>query len=104
MINFSGPIARGFFDADGHIRVYIRNGFQKGRLGFTGNPEMLKSILAFFKSKGFAKNVNSITDKEGCSDLYLSSIKEIGEISRELYAYGDIKLNRKYKIFSSLMI
>lgn len=108
-INFNGhslqwAYLRGFFDADGHIRVYMRNGHQKGRLGFTGNPEMLKSILTFLKSKGFAKNVNSITKKQGCSDLYLSSIKEIVEISRELYAYGDIKLNRKYEKFSSLMI
>lgn len=95
---------RGFFDADGHIRVYERNGYQKARLGFTGNPEMLKSILEFLKSKGFAKKVKSITHKQGCSDLYLSIVREIREISKELYKYGDIKLNRKYEKFSSLMI
>jgi intein/homing endonuclease len=95
---------RGFFDADGHIRVYMRNGYQKARMGFTGNPEMLKSILAFLKSNGFAKNVNSILPKQGCSDLYLSSVKEICIIGKELYKYGDIKLNRKYEKFSSLMI
>lgn len=95
---------RGFFDADGHIRVYMRNGYQKARLGFTGNHEMLESILIFLKSKGFAKNVNSITRKKGCSDLYLSSVEEIRLIAKELYKYGDIKLNRKYEKLSSLMI
>lgn len=95
---------RGFFDADGHIRVYMRNGYQKARIGFTGNSEMLKSILVFFKSKGFGKNVNSITLKQGCSDLYLSSVKEIRLIAKELYKYGDIKLNRKYEKISSLII
>jgi intein/homing endonuclease len=95
---------RGFFDADGHIRVYMRNGYQKARIGFTGNPRMLQSILVFFKSNGFAENVNSITHKQGCSDLYLSSVKEIRLIGKNLYKYGSIKLNRKYEKFSSLMI
>lgn len=94
---------RGFFDADGHIRVYIRNGYQKARIGFTGNPDMLWSILSFFKSQGYAKNVNSLTHKQGCSDLYISSIYDIKLIAIELYKYGEIKLNRKYEKFS-LMI
>ncbi|WP_052404777.1 helix-turn-helix domain-containing protein [Bacillus rubiinfantis] len=42
--------------------------------------------------------------KQGCSDLYLSSIKEITGIAKELYKYGDIRLNRKYEKFLSLMI
>ena len=95
---------RGFFDADGHIRVYKRNGYQKARMGFAGNPEMLASTLLFFKNQGFAKKVNSITPKQGCSDLYLSSVKEIKEIAKKLYEHGDIKLNRKYEKFLSLMI
>lgn len=94
---------RGFFDADGHIRVYHRNGYLKSRMGFTGNPEMLKDILTFFKSEGFALNVNSITNKQGCSDVYFSSTKELREIFKLLYQHGDIKLNRKYEIFLSLM-
>jgi hypothetical protein len=95
---------RGFFDADGHIRVYERNGYLKARLGFTGNVEMLESILLFLKSKGFAKNVNSITEKQGCFDLYLSSVIDIRLIGKEMYKDGDIKLNRKYAKFTSLMI
>lgn len=95
---------RGFFDADGHIRVYQRNGYQKARMGFTGNPDMLKEILIFLKSIGFAKNVNSITPKQGCSDLYISSTKELALLGKHLYKYGDIKLNRKFIKFSSLMI
>lgn len=95
---------RGFFDADGHIRVYIRNGYKKARLGFTGNPEFLKKILFFMKSQGLAQNVHSITHKQGCSDLYISSIKDLTIIFNEIYKYGDIKLNRKYQKFSSLMI
>jgi intein/homing endonuclease len=102
--NLKWAFLRGFFDADGHIRVYKRNGYLKVRMGFTGNVEMLKSILLFFKSNGFAKNVNSITEKKGCSDLYLSSINELRLIAIEMYKYGDIKLNRKYDKFSSLMI
>ncbi|KEF38757.1 hypothetical protein M670_01970 [Schinkia azotoformans MEV2011] len=95
---------RGFFDADGHIRVYKRNGYLKAKLGFTGNADMLASILIFLKSQGFAEKVNSITQKHGCSDLYLSSIKELKLIFPKLYQYGDIKLNRKYNKFTSLMI
>ncbi|MFS0865630.1 hypothetical protein [Fredinandcohnia sp. 179-A 10B2 NHS] len=95
---------RGFFDADGHIRVYKRNGYQKGRMGFTGNQSMLTSILKFLKDHGYAKNVNSITGKQGCSDLYLSSLKELKDIGEFLYKHGDIKLNRKYEKFLSLMI
>ena len=95
---------RGFFDADGHIRVYQRNGYQKARMGFTGNANMLYSILSFFKSYGLAINVNSITSKQGCYDLYFSSIKDLKMIFQRLYQYGDIKLNRKYDKFSSLMI
>ncbi|WP_078379757.1 LAGLIDADG family homing endonuclease [Sutcliffiella halmapala] len=95
---------RGFFDADGHIRVYERNGYNKARMGFTGNPDMLLSIMSFMKSCGLAQNVNTITHKQGCSDLYFSSIKELKIIFNELYKHGEIKLNRKYHIFSSLMI
>ncbi|WP_335572941.1 LAGLIDADG family homing endonuclease [Neobacillus vireti] len=95
---------RGFFDADGHIRVYMRNGYLKARMGFTGNVEMLKSILFYLKSRGFAKNVNSITEKQGCSDLYISSICDIRLIYEEMYKHGDIKLKRKLEKFSSLMI
>ena len=95
---------RGFFDADGHIRVYERNGYQKARMGFTCNHDMLESILLFLKGHGFAKNVNTICPKQGCSDLYLSSIKELRELAKELYKHGDIKLNRKYEKFLSLMI
>ncbi len=95
---------RGFFDADGHIRVFKRNGYQKARMGFTGNPNMLASILSFLKSHDLANNVNSITHKQGCSDLYLSSIKDLKVIYNYLYSYGDIKLDRKYTKFSSLMI
>ncbi|MCC3358683.1 helix-turn-helix domain-containing protein [Bacillus sp. REN16] len=95
---------RGFFDADGHIRVYQRNGYQKARMGFTGNPIMLKSILNFLKAQGFAKKVNSISHKQGCSDLYLSSIEELRNIGQQLYSHGDIILFRKYEKFLSLMI
>lgn len=94
---------RGFFDADGHVRVYMRNGYLKARMGFTGNTEILKEFLVFFKSQGFAENVNSITQKQGCSDVYFSSIKELKGIFKLLYQNGDIKLNRKFEIFSSLM-
>ncbi|WP_232843441.1 LAGLIDADG family homing endonuclease [Sporosarcina beigongshangi] len=94
---------RGFFDADGHIRVFRQNGYLKARMGFTGNREMLLDILAFLRMQGFAEGVKSITEKQGCFDLYIGSIKQLREIYYLLYQHGDIKLNRKYEIFSSLM-
>ncbi|WP_028273669.1 LAGLIDADG family homing endonuclease [Atopococcus tabaci] len=95
---------RGFFDADGSIRVYTRYGYTKARMGFTGNKEFLTDILQFLKIQGFAKGVNAISPKQGCYDLYLSSVKDLKKIFPLLYRDGDIKLNRKYDIFSSLMI
>ncbi|MDQ0244408.1 intein/homing endonuclease [Bacillus fengqiuensis] len=95
---------RGFFDADGHIRVYQRNGWLKSRVGFTGTKEMLESILQFLRSYGIGRNVNSIHKKQGCYDLYISSVKEAQIMFGHLYKYGGIKLNRKYKKISSLMI
>ncbi|MBO0600323.1 hypothetical protein I2483_01490 [Sporosarcina sp. E16_3] len=94
---------RGFFDADGHIRVYQRNGYQKGRMGFTGNLVLFKDILTFLQSEGFAQNVRSITKKKGCYDIYVSSIKDLRAICNLLYQHGDIKLNRKFIRFLSLM-
>lgn len=95
---------RGFFDADGHIRVYERNGYIRARMGFTSNLNFLTNMLKFFKSHGYAKNVYAITQKQGCSDLYLSSIIELKGIFNKLYNDGDVKLIRKYNKFSSLMI
>lgn len=103
-IKLQWAFLRGFFDADGHIRVYKRDGYLKSRIGFTGAKEILQSILSFFKSQNIGLNVNSITSKQGCFDLYLSSIKDVKEIYKHLYRYGDLKLNRKYEKFSSLMI
>ncbi|WP_377912758.1 hypothetical protein [Bacillus songklensis] len=87
-----------------HIRVYGRNGWLKTRVGFTGTKEMLESILQFLKSYGIGQNVNSIYEKQGCYDLYISSVKEAQSMFSYLYKYGNIKLNRKYEKFSSLMI
>lgn len=95
---------RGFFDADGHIRVYERNGWLKARVGFTGSKDMMSSILQFLKSYGIGKNVNSIHSKQGCYDVYFSSVVEARLMFGYLYESGSIKLNRKYEKFSSLMI
>ncbi len=62
---------------------------------------MKKDIV---KSKSMAKNVHSLTEKEGCFDLYISSVKDVKKLFHHLYQHGDIKLNRKYVTFSSLMI
>lgn len=95
---------RGFFDADGHARVFFRKGYLNARIGFTGNRSMLQDILGFLKKFGVAKNVYAISDKQGCSDLMISRKSDVKAISEKLYSYGDIKLNRKYEILSSLMI
>ena len=54
-IELQWAFLRGFFDADGHIRVFKRNGYLKARMGFTGNREMLLDILTFLKGQGFAR-------------------------------------------------
>lgn len=41
--------------------------------------------------------------KQGCSDMYFSSAKELRVIFNHLYQHGDIKVNRKFERFSSLM-
>lgn len=94
---------RGFFDADGHIRVYNRNGYRKTRFGFTGSKCMMQSILQFLKTNGIGKNVNSISAKQGCYDLYISSLADVQHIFNKLYNSGTIKLQRKYDKFLSLM-
>ncbi|WP_158587508.1 LAGLIDADG family homing endonuclease [Neobacillus notoginsengisoli] len=94
---------RGFFDADGHIRVYYRNGYLKTRLGFTGTKCMMQSILGFFKENGIGKNVKSITAKQGCYDLYISSMADVRLIYNKLYKSGTIKLQRKYDKILSLI-
>jgi intein-encoded DNA endonuclease-like protein len=103
-INLQWSFIRGFFDADGHIRVYQRNGFLKVRLGFTGSKYMMDAILKFMKSQNIGLNVNAICSKQGCYDLYFSSVNDVKKIYNYLYRDGDLKLNRKYQIFSSLMI
>jgi len=101
---------RGVFDADGNIRVYKRyyqerdKTYLKTRFGITGSKQLLEGILKFLKSKGIGQNVHSLTEKEGCFDLYISSIKDVNKLFHHLYQHGDIKLNRKYVTFSSLMI
>ncbi|WP_197282679.1 LAGLIDADG family homing endonuclease [Bacillus sp. FJAT-18017] len=95
---------RGFFDADGHIRVYFRNGYLKTRLGFTGSREMMEAILSFMQENGIGNNVKSIIPKQGCYDLYFSSLNDVRLIYESLYNSGTLKLNRKYYKFLSLMI
>ncbi|EMT47181.1 LAGLIDADG family homing endonuclease [Anoxybacillus flavithermus] len=101
---------RGVFDADGNIRVYKRyykkrdKSYLKARFGITGSRKLLEGVLKFLKSKGIAKNVQALTEKEGCFDLHISSINDVKKLFHHLYQHGDIKLNRKYVIFSSLMI
>jgi hypothetical protein len=74
------------------------------RFGITGSKQLLEGISKFLKSKGIAQNVNSLTKKEGCFDLHISSIKDVKNLFHHLYQHGDIKLMRKYETFSSLMI
>jgi hypothetical protein len=102
--NLQWAFLRGFFDADGHIRVYRRNGFLKVRIGFTGSIFMLESILGYMKSHNIGLKVKAICAKQGCYDLYFSSIGDAKKIYGYLYQNGDLKLNRKFQKFSSLMI
>ncbi|MDN4525289.1 LAGLIDADG family homing endonuclease [Fictibacillus fluitans] len=103
-IDLQWAFLRGFFDADGHIRVYFRNEYLKVRVGFTVSYLMLTAILGFLKSQQIGLNVNSIASKQGCYDIYLSSISDILQIKKFLYQNGELRLARKYDKFSSLMI
>ncbi|WP_445612690.1 LAGLIDADG family homing endonuclease [Geobacillus sp. YF-1] len=109
-IELQWSFLRGVFDADGSIRVYRRyyrdreKDYLRVRFGITGSRPLLEGILNFLKANGIAQNVNSLTAKQGCFDLYVSSINDVKKIFHHLYRYGDLKLNRKYEIFSSLMI
>lgn len=97
------PYLRGFFDADGHIKVSNRGNRIIARFGLTSNEEMLKSIHQFLNRYGFGLKVKTYYKKQGCADLTLGSIQELRGIYKMLYQYGNLKLNRKYEKFSSLM-
>lgn len=95
---------RGFFDADGHARVFTYKGYLAERLGFTSGELILRDLLAFFQVHGYATKINKIVKKKGCYELRLGSVREIREITSKMYEHGTLKLNRKFKILSSLMI
>lgn len=85
---------RGFFDADGHIS-------SRRRLGFTGNSQMLLSLLQFLHSKQLALSVHKLYPKQGCVDLYITRKEDVKKIAQQLYKYGSIRLNRKYEKIKS---
>jgi hypothetical protein len=102
---------RGLFDADGHIRVYQRTykrktmapkAYLKGRFGITGNLQLLQEVLKFLKKHNIAKNVNSFSKKQGCYDLYVSSLGELRVLYHKLYSNGNLKMQRKFEKFASL--
>ena len=102
---------RGLFDADGHIRVYQRTykrktsppkAYLKARFGITGSQVLLQGILQFLNKHSIAMKVKSITKKEGCYDLYVSSLTELGVLYDKLYHNSDLKMRRKFEKFSTL--
>lgn len=68
---------RGFFDADGHVGMYGRKNELVRRVGFTGNLNMLFSLLEYAKSYDIGKRVNTISAKQGCYDLSISSRSDL---------------------------
>ncbi|MFT9849396.1 helix-turn-helix domain-containing protein [Aneurinibacillus sp. REN35] len=95
---------RGIFDADGHIYDHRSQRRWRKRFGITGSQALLNDILLFFKSKEIALGINGLYKKQGCYDLHITSQKDLCRIYNEMYAYGTLKLNRKYEKFTSLMI
>lgn len=85
---------RGFFDADGHIS-------SRGRLGFTGNSQMLLSLLQFLHDNQLALSVHKLYPKQGCVDLYITRKDDVKKIAQQLYKFGSIQLNRKYEKIKS---
>lgn len=93
---------RGFFDADGCICFNSRKRYVAS---FTGNYEFLNDLLELFKSIGIGLGVKTIQQKQGCFNLALGKKSDLIEMYKLMYKYPeDIKLNRKYEKFSSLMI
>jgi len=85
---------RGFFDADGHFS-------KRGRIGFTGNREMLLSLLQFLHNQQLALTVHKLYPKQGCVDLFIYRKDDVLKIIRKLYEHGSIQLNRKYEKIKS---
>src|SRR5690606_33751203 len=92
---------RGLFDADGHIGCHGKS--NRTRASFVNNYFLLSSLLEYFKKYEIGERVKAISKKKGCYELRISAKKDLKNLFYYLYKYGDLKLNRKYETFSSLM-
>jgi intein-encoded DNA endonuclease-like protein len=97
---------RGFFDADGYIRRYQRNGYTKAKFTLTGNQTMLLDIKGFLIDQGLVVKGKAIYPKQGCVSFEISSAETIRQLGKFLYDIrtGELCLNRKAQVFHSLMI
>lgn len=102
--NLQWAFIRGFFDADGYIRVFERNGYLKSKFTITKSYNILYQLKEFFKDEGIVFGGKGIYQKLGCYSLETQKLTNIKSIYNKLYTYGDLKLERKYEAFNSLMI
>lgn len=93
---------RGVFDADGHIGSHGKS--KSTRVSFVNSYELLSNLLKFLKKYSIGENVHTISKKQGCHELRIAAKKDLKTLFAYMYKYGDLKLNRKYEKFSSLMI
>lgn len=102
---------RGFFDADGNIRVYkrsSRNGEKshtKAIFRITSNRRILEDMRLYFEAQGVAIFGKAIYPKEGCFSFETSSTYLIRKIYDKMYgpSSGELRLNRKYEEFQKLL-
>lgn len=89
---------RGFFDADGSIRKYLRKDIRprkneelnnkkthtKTKFSLTGNKQMMVQIKSFLESEGFKLPPKTIFEKQGCVSFEFSSMETIRKVALKI--------------------
>jgi intein/homing endonuclease len=94
---------RGFFDGDGSVRIYKRNGYNKVKITFTCAS---KKFLLDLKKYLISLNINippgTPYEKIGCHSLEFASVKEAKKFKNLIYNNANLKLERKYNRLSPI--
>lgn len=103
---------RGVFDADEHIRNYLRTTTVKGktytnprcRLTMTVGLRFVDGLVRWLKARGFQlpPKCSHQKGKEGTWEFELASRETLKQIRKYLYADGSLFLERKKAIFDAL--
>ena len=94
---------RGYFDGDGSIRVYKRNGYNKVKVTFTcASKKFLLDLKKCLIKLGIKIPEGTPYDKISCYSLEFASLKEAKKFKDLIYDNANLKLERKYNLFSPL--